>query len=505
MLDKIGFDNDKYLKEQTDAIMKRMEQVNSRLYLEFGGKIIYDYHASRVLPGFDPNVKMRLLRQLKDKADIILCIYAGDIERRKIRADFGITYDADAMKLIDDLREWGIDISAVVITRFQDQPAVNVFKNKLERRDISVYTHRFTKGYPSDIDTIVSDEGYGKNDYIPTRRSLIIVTAPGPGSGKLGTCLSQMYHDYRNNIKSGYAKFETFPIWNIPLKHPVNIAYESATADLGDFNMIDPYHLKAYGKETVNYNRDVEVFPVLKRILEKIMEAESPYNSPTDMGVNMAGYGIINDSIVQEAAKQEIIRRAFRYNCEYMLGFISKNTVKLSEHIMEQVGVRYEDRAVVEPARKAAEDAKVKAMGQDGLFSGAAIELRDGRIITGKSSVLMGAASSMVLNSIKILAEIPDRIHLLSPNIIGSIGILERQILQEKALSLDLNESLIALSISAATNPTAQYAMDKLRDLRGCEVHLTHMPSPGDETGLRRLAVNLTTDPQFSSKSLHVS
>ncbi|MDD4308226.1 MAG: DUF1846 family protein, partial [Thermoplasmata archaeon] len=371
MLDKIGFDNDKYLKEQTDAIMKRMEQVNSRLYLEFGGKIIYDYHASRVLPGFDPNVKMRLLRQLKDKADIILCIYAGDIERRKIRADFGITYDADAMKLIDDLREWGIDISAVVITRFQDQPAVNVFKNKLERRDISVYTHRFTKGYPSDIDTIVSDEGYGKNDYIPTRRSLIIVTAPGPGSGKLGTCLSQMYHDYRNNIKSGYAKFETFPIWNIPLKHPVNIAYESATADLGDFNMIDPYHLKAYGKETVNYNRDVEVFPVLKRILEKIMEAESPYNSPTDMGVNMAGYGIINDSIVQEAAKQEIIRRAFRYNCEYMLGFISKNTVKLSEHIMEQVGVRYEDRAVVEPARKAAEDAKAKAMGQDGLFCGA--------------------------------------------------------------------------------------------------------------------------------------
>lgn len=505
MLDKIGFDNDKYLKEQTDAIMKRMEQVNSRLYLEFGGKIIYDYHASRVLPGFDPNVKMRLLRQLKDKADIILCIYAGDIERRKIRADFGITYDADAMKLIDDLREWGIDISAVVITRFQDQPAVNVFKNKLERRDISVYTHRFTKGYPSDIDTIVSDEGYGKNDYIPTRRSLIIVTAPGPGSGKLGTCLSQMYHDYRNNIKSGYAKFETFPIWNIPLKHPVNIAYESATADLGDFNMIDPYHLKAYGKETVNYNRDVEVFPVLKRILEKIMEAESPYNSPTDMGVNMAGYGIINDSIVQEAAKQEIIRRAFRYNCEYMLGFISKNTVKLSEHIMEQVGVRYEDRAVVEPARKAAEDAKAKAMGQDGLFCGAAIELRDGRIITGKSSVLMGAASSMVLNSIKVLAEIPDRIHLLSPNIIGSIGILERQILQEKALSLDLNESLIALSISAATNPTAQYAMDKLRDLRGCEVHLTHMPSPGDETGLRRLAVNLTTDPQFASKSLHVS
>jgi uncharacterized protein (UPF0371 family) len=314
-----------------------------------------------------------------------------------------------------------------------------------------------------------------------------------------------MYHDYRNGIKSGYSKFETFPIWNIPLKHPVNVAYESATADLGDFNMIDPYHLKAYGKETVNYNRDVEVFPVLKRILETIMDAESPYQSPTDMGVNMAGYGIVDDAVVQEAAKQEIIRRAFRYNCEYMLGFISKNTVKLSEHIMEQVGVKPEDRVVVRYARKAAEDARVLAQGVEGFYSGAAVELKDGRIVTGKSSHLMCASSSMVLNSIKILAEIPDKIHLLSPNIIGSIGILERQILKEKALSLDLNETLIALSISAATNPTAQYAMEKLRDLRGCEVHLTHMPSPGDETGLRRLAVNLTTDPQFASKSLHVA
>jgi uncharacterized protein (UPF0371 family) len=505
MLDKIGFDNDIYLNKQTEAIMKRMEQVDSRLYLEFGGKIIYDMHASRVLPGFDPNVKMRLLQKLKHRADIILCIYAGDIERRKIRADFGITYDADAMKLIDDLRDSGIDITAVVITRFQDQPAVNVFKNKLERRDISVYTHRHTLGYPNDVETIVSDAGYGQNEYIPTKKSLTIVTAPGPGSGKLGTCLSQMYHDYRNGIKSGYSKFETFPIWNIPLKHPVNVAYESATADLGDFNMIDPYHLKAYGKETVNYNRDVEVFPVLKRILETIMDAESPYQSPTDMGVNMAGYGIVDDAVVQEAAKQEIIRRAFRYNCEYMLGFISKNTVKLSEHIMEQVGVKPEDRVVVRYARKAAEDARVLAQGVEGFYSGAAVELKDGRIVTGKSSHLMCASSSMVLNSIKILAEIPDKIHLLSPNIIGSIGILERQILKEKALSLDLNETLIALSISAATNPTAQYAMEKLRDLRGCEVHLTHMPSPGDETGLRRLAVNLTTDPQFASKSLHVA
>ncbi len=505
MLDRIGFDNDKYLIKQTEAIKKRMDEVSSRLYLEFGGKIIHDMHASRVLPGFDQNVKMSLLHKLKDRADILLCIYAGDIERRKIRADFGITYDADAMKLIDDLRDWGIEISAVVITRFQDQPAVIVFKNKLERRDISVYTHRHTQGYPSDVDIIVSDEGYGKNDYIPTKKSLVIVTAPGPGSGKLATCLSQMYHDYRTGIKSGYAKFETFPIWNIPLKHPVNVAYEAATADLGDFNMIDPYHLKAYGLETVNYNRDIEVFPVLKRILEKITDAESPYNSPTDMGVNMAGFGIIDDAIVQEAAKQEIIRRAFRYNCEYMLGFINKTTVKLAEHLMEQSGVMMEDRSVVLPARKAAEDAKKKAGEDLCIFTGAAIELKDGRIVTGKSSPNMSAPSGMVLNTIKILAEVPDRIHLISPNIIGSIGVLERQILNEKAITLDLNDTLIALSISAAANPTAQDAMERLKDLKGCEVHLTHMPSPGDETGLRRLSVNLTTDPQFASKNLHIN
>ncbi len=503
MQNRIGFDNEKYLRKQTEAIMKRMDEVSSKLYLEFGGKIIHDMHASRVLPGFDPNVKMSLLQKLKDRADIILCIYAGDIERRKIRADFGITYDADAMKLIDDLRGWGIDISAVVITRYQDQPAVNLFKNKLERRDISVFTHTHTLGYPSDVDVIVSDEGYGKNEPIPTTKGLVIVTAPGPGSGKLATCLSQMYHDYRRGIKSGYAKFETFPIWNIPLKHPVNVAYEAATADLGDFNMIDPYHLKAYGKETVNYNRDVEVFPVLKRILEKITEAESPYNSPTDMGVNMAGFGIVDDGAVQEAAKQEIIRRVFRYNSEYMMGFISKTTVKLAEHLMEQTGVMPEDRAVVCPARKAAEEARIKSGTDAGIHVGAAIRLHDGSIVTGKSSDLMSASSSMVLNSIKKLAEVPDRIHIISPNILGSIGVLERQILQEKVLSLDLNDTLIALSISAAHNPTAQDAMERLRDLKGCEVHLTHMPSPGDETGLRRLSVNLTTDPQFASKNLH--
>ncbi|MBA3045277.1 MAG: DUF1846 domain-containing protein [Candidatus Thermoplasmatota archaeon] len=498
-----GFDNEKYLREQTKAIMKRVDDAKNKLYLEFGGKIIYDYHASRVLPGFDPNVKMRLLRELKDNADIILCIYAGDIERRKVRADFGITYDADAMKLIDDLRAWDIEIAGVVITRFQDQPAVNIFKNKLERRDIRVYTHTHTKGYPSNVDLIVSDEGYGANPYIQTEKPLVIVTGPGPGSGKLATCLSQLYHDYRNGIKSGYSKFETFPIWNIPLDHPVNVAYEAATADIGDFNMIDPYHQKAYNIETVNYNRDVEVFPVLRSILEKIMETESPYQSPTDMGVNMAGFGIVDDDIVRWAAKQEIIRRVFRYNCEYMKGFVSQNTVKRAEDIMSQVGVNFEDRAVVLPARRAAEDAVSRPDSSTIPYCGAAIQLKDGRIITGKNSLLLHAASSMVLNTIKILAEIPDRIHLLSPGILASIGVLETKILGERAMSLDLNEALVALSISAAANPTAHYAMERLSDLRGCEVHLTHMPSPGDETGLRRLGVNLTSDPEFSTRDLH--
>jgi uncharacterized protein (UPF0371 family) len=334
MAKRIGFDNEKYLKEQTEAILDRVENFGSKLYLEFGGKLIFDYHASRVLPGFDPNVKMRLLQQLKDFADIILCIYAGDIERRKMRADFGITYDADALKLIDDLEDWGLSIRAVVITRFENQPSAEIFKSKLERQGVEVHTHRFTKGYPTDVDLIVSDEGYGANDYIENENRLIVVTGPGPGSGKLATCLSQLYHDYRKGIRSGYAKFETFPIWNLPLKHPVNIAYEAATADIRDFNMIDPYHLEAYGKTAVNYNRDVEIFPVLKRILEKITGAASTYKSPTDMGVNRAGFGIIDDDIVREAAKQESIRRYFRYNCEYMLGLVDRETVERAELIM---------------------------------------------------------------------------------------------------------------------------------------------------------------------------
>jgi len=502
---KIGFDNEKYLKEQTTAILERVKRFDNKLYLEFGGKIIFDYHASRVLPGFDPNVKMRLLQQLKDKADIILCIYAGDIERRKVRADFGITYDVDALKLIDDLRAWGINIAAVVITRFDSQPSAVIFKNKLERRGVKVYTHQFTKGYPTDVDLIVSDEGYGANPYIETKKPLVVVTGPGPGSGKLATCLGQLYHEYKKGVKAGYAKFETFPIWNIPLKHPVNIAYEAATADLKDFNLVDPFHLEIYGKAAINYNRDIEAFPLLRRILEKITGTQSLYQSPTDMGVNHAGFGIVDDRLVQEAAKQEIIRRFFRYSCEYAMGFVDKEIVQRVELIMNELNLKPKDRIVVAHAHRAVQEAQSKGKSDEEIFCGAAIELKNGSIVTGKSSELMQASSSLVLNAIKTLAEIPDKIHLLSPSIIESIANLKKNIFGEKTISLDLEEALIALSISATTNPTAQLAMEKLKELGGCEVHTTHIPTPGDEMGLRRLGINLTSDPNFSSKSLFVT
>ncbi|MBN1621898.1 MAG: DUF1846 domain-containing protein [Endomicrobiales bacterium] len=504
MVNKTGFDNEKYLNEQSKAILERIKTFDNKLYLEFGGKLIFDYHASRVLPGFDPNVKMKLLQKLKDQADIILCIYAGDIERKKVRADFGITYDVDALKLIDDLKEWGLDVTSVVITRFENQPSAQFFKNKLERRNISVYTHGVTKGYPTDVDLIVSDKGYGANEYIKTKKPLVVVTGPGPGSGKLATCLSQLYHDHKKGFNSGYAKFETFPIWNIPLKHPVNIAYESATADIKDYNEIDPFHLEAYNEKAINYNRDVEVFPVVKNILERITGKESMYKSPTDMGVNRAGFGIVDDEAVQNAAKQEVIRRYLRYKCEYAMGFVDKETVQRAELIMNELDMSPDDRNVVLPARKAAEEAQKTDKGNEGMFCGAAIELKEGTIITGKNSPLMHAASSLVLNAIKKLAEIPDKIHVLAPNIIESIRDLKSDILNKKTVSLNLDETLMVLSISATTNPTAKLAMEKLKELRGCEVHITHIPTPGDEAGLRTLGVNLTSDPVFSSKNLFI-
>ncbi len=404
-----GFDNEKYLEEQSAAILERMRRFGNKLYLEFGGKLLYDYHAARVLPGFDPNVKMRLLRDLADSAEVLLCIYAGDIERKKIRADFGITYDSDALKLIDDLAEWGIGVRAVVITRFDDQPAARLFRDRLERRGIAVFTHKFTKGYPTDVDTIVSDEGYGANRYIETSKPVVVVTGPGPNSGKLATCLSQLYHEHRRGVNAGYAKFETFPIWNLPLNHPVNVAYEAATADIGDVNLIDPFHLEACNEKAVNYNRDVEVFPVLRRILERIAGEATVYRSPTDMGVNRAGFGIVDDAAVREAATQEVIRRYFRYACEYAMGLTGRASVQRVELLMEDLEVGVRDRCVVAPAQEAAHDAKIRGKGSEGVYCGAALELPDGTIVTGKNSPLMHAASSLILNAAKTLAGIPTR------------------------------------------------------------------------------------------------
>jgi len=504
-LNRIGFDNEKYLQEQTDAILKRVNRFNDKLYLECGGKILYDYHAARVLPGFDPNVKMRLLQKLKDKIDVIMCIYAGDIERNKIRADFGITYDVDVLKSIDDLMWYGIHVAAVVITRYQDQPAAAAFKNKLELKGIKVYLHYPTKGYPTDVDLIVSDEGYGKNEYIKTTKPIVVVTGPGPGSGKLATCLCNLYHEYKQGIKAGYAKFETFPIWDLPLNHMVNIAYEAATADLRDVNMIDTHHLKAYGIEVVNYNRDIEAFNLLKSILEKITGGESMYLSPTDMGVNRASSGIVNDQIVQEASYQEIIRRYLRSAVEYAMGLAEKNTLDRSLEIMNKVGAKVEDRKVVLPARNAAREAEKCGKGYGGIYCGAAIELHDGTIITGKNSSLLHASSGMILNATKHLAGLPDNMVLLPESIIDSVTHLKKDLLNGKKVSLDVEETLIALAISAISNPAAQMALECLKDLNGCEMHSTHIPTAGDEAGFRKLKVNLTCDPQFSSKRLFIS
>ncbi|MCK9595056.1 MAG: DUF1846 domain-containing protein [Candidatus Omnitrophica bacterium] len=505
----IGFDNEKYLKEQTSSILDRVKNFDNKLYLEFGGKLCYDYHAARVLPGYDPNVKLRLLQSLKDKIEIVMCIYAGDIEKGRVRGDFGITYDAATLKLIDDLRKWDLDISSVVITRFANQSSAVIFKNKLERRGIKVYLHYPIEGYPANVDLIASEKGFGKNDYIKTHKPIVVVTAPGPNSGKLSVCLSQLYNEHKKGVNAGYAKFETFPIWNIPLKHPVNVAYEAATADIQDFNLVDPFHLNAYGLTAINYNRDVESFPILKLILSRILDKQAAtapvYNSPTDMGVNRAGFGIINDQAVQEAAKQEMIRRYFRYNSEYIIGIEKQETVDRITLLMEEMGVKINDRVVVQEARAKAEKAEKKGEGNEGICCAAAIQLSDGRILTGKNSRLMHAASSLILNAVKVLAKIPDEILLISPHIINQITKLKEGILDAGTTSMDLEETLIALAISATTNHTAELAMKKLIELRGCEVHMTHIPTPGDDVGLKRLGVNLTTDGKFSSRNLFVA
>jgi uncharacterized protein (UPF0371 family) len=504
MTTSIGFDNAQYLSQQTTAILERVQSCNGTLYLEFGGKLLLDFHASRVLPGFQPDVKMQLLHQLKDQSEVILCIFAGDIEKKKMRADFGITYDTDALKTIDELVEWGITVRAVVITRFDNQPAAIAFKNKLERRDIRVYTHRATKGYPSDVDMIVSPEGYGANPYIETGRPIVVVTGPGPGSGKLATCLSQLYHEHQRGRAAHYAKFETFPIWNLSLKHEVNVAYEAATAELKDVNLIDHFHLEAHGEKAVNYNRDLEAFPLLRCILERITDQPSLYQSPTDMGVNRAGFAIVDDAACRAAARQEIIRRYFNYACEYAVGLVEKEVVNRVQLIMRDLGLTPADRAVVPPAHAAARDAETQGKGSEGFFCGAAIELKDGRIVTAKNSPLLHAASSLTLNAIKKLAGIPDHLHLLPPLVTKSLSRFKTDVLKGKVTSLDVEETLIALSISATLNPVAETAINHLKELKGCDVHLTHIPSPGDATGLRKLGVNLTSEPEFASRFLFV-
>ncbi len=487
-----GFDNDLYLKKQSEHIRKRIESSGEKLYLEFGGKLFDDYHAARVLPGFDVNAKVKLLQKLADTAEIIFVINASDIEHHKIRADFGITYDMDVLRLIDNLRGLGIQINSVVITQYEGQHAADVFKNKLELRGEKVYIHRLTKGYPTDVNTIVSDEGYGANPYIETTRPLVVVTAPGPGSGKLATCLSQLYHEFKRGVKAGYAKFETFPIWNIPLKHPVNLAYEAATADLRDVNMIDPFHLEAYGITSVNYNRDVEVFPVVNTILSRIMGKEV-YRSPTDMGVNMAGYCIYDDDAVREASYQEIIRRYYHALVDYKSGNADVGTAQRVELIMNECGISRDQRKVVKAALDKSAEAGTPAT---------AIELPNGKIVTGKSTELMDSCAGAVVNSLKELAGIPDEMKLIAPIIIEPILRIKGETLAYKTSKLNLEEVLIALSICAATNPVAEHALSKLKLLSGCEIHCSHMLTGADEDVFRRLRVNVTCEPEYPTKDL---
>lgn len=498
---KIGFDHKKYLEEQSKYILERVNNYD-KLYLEFGGKLLFDLHAKRVLPGFDENAKIKLLHKLKEKVEVIICVYAGDIERNKIRGDFGITYDMDVLRLIDDLRAYDLDVNSVVITRYDGQPATTVFINKLEHRGIKVYTHKATKGYPIDVDTVVSDEGYGKNPYIETTKPIVVVTAPGPGSGKLATCLSQLYHEYKRGKVAGYSKFETFPVWNIPLKHPLNLAYEAATVDLKDVNMIDSFHFDAYNEVAVNYNRDMETFPVLRRIIEKITGEESVYKSPTDMGVNRVGFGIIDDEVVKEASKQEIIRRYFKTGCEYKKGYVDEETLQRSKLIMEELDLKEEDRKVVKPAREYSEKLK-NQLGENEAPSIVAIELNDGTILTGKSSDIMDATAAAILNAIKHYANISDEIHLISPVILEPIRRLKVNVLNSKSSALNCEEILIALSLCAATNPTAQLALEKLSMLKGCQAHSTTILSRSDEQTYAKLGIDITCDPEYPSESLY--
>ena len=492
-MNRTGFDNEKYLKLQSEHIKNRIADFGGKLYLEFGGKLFDDFHAARVLPGFAPDSKVQMLLELKDMAELVIVLNAGDIEKNKVRGDLGITYDLDVLRLIDAFRGLGLYVGSVVLTQYVgDNRAADAFANRLDSLGVKVYRHYNIPGYPYEIPLIVSEEGYGKNDYIETSRPLVVITAPGPGSGKMATCLSQLYHDHKRGIQAGYAKFETFPIWNIPLKHPVNVAYEAATADLNDVNMIDPFHLEAYGETTVNYNRDVEVFPLLRATFEEIY-GKSPYNSPTDMGVNMAGNCIFDDEAVRAAANQEILRRYYTALCNLRKGSGSQEEVNKIDLLLRQSGLSAEDRPVVAAAK-----AKAEASGAPA----AAIELPDGTIVTGKTSSLLGAVAAMLLNALKVLAHLPDPVLLLAPATIEPLQKLKTDYLGNHNPRLHPEEVLVALSICAATNPMAQVALSCLHDLRGCEMHSSVILNQTDAAVLRKLGINLTCEPVYQTKKL---
>ena len=484
---RTAFDNDLYIQSQSQHIRNRIEKFGGKLYLEFGGKLYDDNHASRVLPGFKPDSKLQMLLQLKDKVEMVIAINTDDIEKNKVRGDLGITYDRDVIRLIDIFRGFGLYVGSVVLTRYKDQPTAKAFQSRLEGMGLKVYHHYHIPGYPANIPYIVSDEGYGKNDFIETTRELVVVTAPGPGSGKLATCMSQLYHEHKRGVKSGYAKFETFPVWNLPLNHPVNLAYEAATADLSDVNMIDPFHLEAYNETTVNYNRDVEAFPVLVAMFERIL-GECPYKSPTDMGVNMVGNCIVDDEAAKDASRQEILRRYYTALAEQKQGKATDEQVFKLEFLMKKAGVAPEERKVVAPAL-----AKAEATG----LPAAAMELPDGRIITGKTSDLLGASSALLLNALKALAGQDDALHLIAPEVIDPIQHLKVDHFGNRNPRLHTDEVLIALSICAATDPAAEKAMEQLDKLRGCEVHSSVILSAVDEKVFKRLGVNLTCQAQF--------
>ena len=490
---KIGFDNNQYLETQSQHIRDRIAKFGGKLYLEFGGKLFDDYHASRVLPGFKPDSKLQMLMQLKDEAEIVIVINADDIEKNKVRGDLGITYDLDVLRLLDLFRSRGLCVNSVVLTRFADQPTAIKFEKHLTENGINVYHHYSIPNYPTDVDLIVSDEGYGKNDFVETSRKLVVITAPGPGSGKMAVCLSQLYHEHKHGVKAGYAKFETFPIWNLPLKHPVNVAYEAATADLNDVNMIDPFHLEAYGKTTVNYNRDIEIFPVLNTMFEQIL-GESPYKSPTDMGVNMAGNCIIDDDAVCAAANQEIIRRYYAALCNHTKGVGPADEAYKIGLLMKQNKLSTSDRKVVAIALDKAEATGAPA---------AAIELADGRILTGKTTNLLGACAAMLLNALKSLAKIPKEVDIIDAAVIEPIQKLKVESFGSNNPRLHTDEILIALSMSAVTNPTAKLAMAQLPKLKDTEAHATVILSETDTRTLKNLGIRLTTEPAYETDRLY--